>query len=51
MIYKNHFSLDYLEREQRRKELETAVARCLEAKSTDEAEVLCQQLEALVKSK
>lgn len=51
MIYKNHFSHDYLERESRRKELETAVARALESKNTDEAEALCKELEALVRSK
>ena len=48
MIYKNHFSHDYLEQETRRKELETKIARCLEAKNCDEAEVLCSELEELI---
>ena len=51
MIYKNHFSHDYLEQETRRKELETKIARCLEAKNTEEAELLYQELESLVRSK
>ncbi len=48
MIYKNHFSLDYLELEARRKDLETRIARCLEAKDTRQAEELCGELERLV---
>ena len=51
MIYKNHFSHDYLEQETRRKELETKVARCLEAKNVEEADLLCQELDALVHGK
>ena len=51
MIYKHHFSHDYLEQETHRKELETKIARCLEAKNADEADVLCQELAALVQSK
>jgi len=51
MIYKNHFSHDYLETETRRKELETKIARCLESKNTDEADALCQELDALIHSK
>jgi len=51
MIYKNHFNHDYLDYEQRRKELETKIARCLEEKKTEEAELFCQELEALVRSK
>ena len=51
MIYKNHFSHDYLELETRRKELETKVARCLEAKNVEEAELLCQELETLIHTK
>ena len=49
MIYKNHFSHDYLEQETRCKELETKIARCLEAKNTEEAEALCQELDTLVR--
>ena len=48
MIYKNHFSHDDLEQDTRRKELETKIARCLEAKNTEEAELLCQELDTLV---
>jgi ATP-binding cassette subfamily F protein 3 len=51
MIYKNHFSHDYLEQETRRKELETKIARCLEAKNVEEAELLCQELDALIHGK
>ena len=51
MIYKNHFSLEYLEGETRRKELEMKIARCLEAKNCEEAENLCQDLDALIHSK
>ena len=51
MIYKNHFSHDYLELETRRKELETKVARCLEAKNVEEADLLCQELEMLIHTK
>ena len=49
MIYKNHFSHDYLEQEQQRKDLETRIARCLEAKDHEQAEALCQELAALVR--
>ena len=48
MIYKKHFSYDYLEQETRRKELETRTARCLEAKNVEEAEALCKELDALI---
>jgi len=51
MIYKNHFSHGYLEFEARHKELETKISRCLEGKNVDEAELLCQQLEQLVRQK
>lgn len=49
MIYKNHFSHDYLEQEQQRKDLETRIARCLEAKDHEQADALCQELAALVR--
>ena len=49
MIYKNHFSHDYLKQEQQRKDLETRIARCLEAKDHEQAEALCQELAALVR--
>lgn len=48
MIYKNHFSLEYLELEQRKKDLETRVSRCLEAGDSETAAVLCDELTALV---
>lgn len=51
MIYKNHFSHDYLEQETYRKELETKIARCLEAKNIEEADTLCQELESLIRKK
>ena len=51
MIYKNHFGHDYLEQATLRKELETKIARCLEAKNTEEADALCQELESLVRGK
>ena len=51
MIYKNHFSHDYLEQETIRKDLETRIARCLESKNTEEAETLCQELESLIRRK
>ena len=51
MIYKNHFGHDYLEQETSRNDLETKIARCLEAGNTEEAETLCSELENLIHSK
>ena len=48
MIYKHHFSRDYLELETRRKELETKIARALEAKATEDAKALLDQLAPIV---
>ena len=48
MIYKKHFSKEYLELELQRKDLETRIARCLEAGDCDEAQELCDRLAALV---
>lgn len=48
MIYKKHFSLEYLELEQRKKELETRIARCLEEHDCDTAETLCDELGTVV---
>ena len=48
MIYKNHFKLDYLELETRRKELETKIARCLERGEVEEAKALCEELGRIV---
>lgn len=50
MIYKHHFSRDYLELDTRRKELETKISRCLEAGNCAEAKALCEELGALIKT-
>ncbi len=48
MVYKNHFSLEYLELEKQKKELETRISRCLEAKDCETAEALCEELGVIV---
>lgn len=48
MIYKNHFSLAYLELEAKKKSLETKIALCLEAGDTETAKVLCEELGTIV---
>lgn len=48
MIYKHHFSKEYLELEVRRKALETRIAHCLEAGSTEEANTLLEELAPIV---
>ena len=48
MIYKKHFSKDYLELELQKKELETRIARSLEAGDCAEAQRLCSQLAVVV---
>ena len=48
MIYKKHFSKDYLELELQRKDLETRISRCLESGDCDGAQELCDRLAALV---
>lgn len=48
MIYKNHFSLEYLELEKQKKELETRISRCLEAGDCETAKLLCEELGAIV---
>jgi len=48
MIYKKHFSKDYLELELQKKDLETRIARCLEAGDCVEAQRLCDKLAAVV---
>lgn len=48
MIYKNHFSLEYLELEQKKKELETRISRCLESGDCDTAQALCDELGEIV---
>lgn len=47
-VYKHHFSLEYLELERQKKELETRIARCLEARDYETAEGLCDELGAVV---
>ena len=48
MIYKKHFSKDYLELELQKKDLETRIARCLESGDCAEAQGLCDLLSATV---
>ena len=48
MIYKKHFSKDYLELELQKKDYETRIARCLEAGDCVEAQRLCDKLAAIV---
>ena len=48
MIYKKHFSRDYLELEKQKKELETKIQRCLESGDCAEAQQLCDRLAEVV---
>ena len=48
MIYKKHFSKDYLELELQKKDYETRIARCLEAGNCAEAQRLCDKLAVIV---
>ena len=48
MIYDNHFSKEYLELEQKKKELETRIASCLKDKNIDTAKELCEKLEEVI---
>ena len=48
MIYKKHFSKDYLELELQKKDLETRIARYLESGDCVEAQRLCDKLAAIV---
>ncbi len=48
MIYKHHFSKDYLELELQKKDFETRIARCLEAGDCVEAQRLCDKLANVV---
>lgn len=48
MIYKKHFSKDYLELELQKKELETKIARCLDSGECVEAQRLCDKLALIV---
>ena len=48
MIYKKHFSKDYLELELQKKDLETRIAQFLESGNCPEAQRLCNKLAAIV---
>ena len=48
MIYKHHFSRDYLELEAKKKELETKIALCLQEGNCEKAKVLCERLGSIV---
>ena len=48
MIYKKHFSKDYLELELQKKDFETRIARCLETGDCVEAQKLCDKLALIV---
>ena len=48
MIYRKHFSREYLELELQKKDLETRIARCLEAGDCAEAQQLCDKLSDIV---
>ncbi len=48
MIYKNHFSKDYLELELQKKDLETKIARCLQSRDCEQAQRLCDKLGVIV---
>ena len=48
MIYENHFSKDYLEQEQLKKDLETRIEKCLNDNDYETAKGLCEKLEAVV---
>ena len=48
MIYKKHFSKDYLELELQKKDLETRIARSLEAGDCAESQKLCDKLSVVV---
>ncbi len=48
MIYDNHFDKEYLELEQKKKELETRITTCLKANEIAEAKKLCEQLEEII---
>lgn len=48
MIYENHFSKDYLEQEQQKKDLETRIEKCLKENDYETAKGLCEKLEEVV---
>ena len=47
-IYENHFDKDYLELEQKKKELETRIALALKSSDIKTAKSLCEQLEEII---
>ncbi|MGN0158578.1 MAG: ABC-F family ATP-binding cassette domain-containing protein [Brotaphodocola sp.] len=49
MVYKNYFSQEYLELEQKKKELELRVESCLRDHDFEAAKILCEQLEVIVR--
>lgn len=48
MIYEKHFNKEYLELEQKKKELETRIASCLRDKDIVTAKSLCEKLEEVI---
>ena len=48
MIYENHFNKDYLELEQKKKELETRIENLLQNQDYGAARVVCEQLEIVI---
>ena len=48
MIYENHFNKDYLELEQKKKELELRIEGFLQENNFEAARVVCEELEALI---
>ena len=48
MIYENHFSKDYLELEQQKKEVETRIEKLLQENDYESAKELCEKLELIV---
>ncbi len=48
MIYENHFDKNYLELEQKKKELETRIAHALKAKDFEGAKAISEQLEDVI---
>ena len=48
MIYENHFNKDYLELEQKKKELEQRIEALLLAHDYESAKIICEQLESII---
>ena len=48
MIYDTHFDKEYLELEQKKKELETRITVCLKSNEIEDAKKLCEQLEEII---